>query len=81
MAAKGLPSALIAAIVLTGCTAPDKLYRDADRATYDVIAPEYLGYVKRDKALDAEAVNVREATIRTWRERIEAYESEATAKK
>ena len=74
---KRVLTATIAALTLgaVGCTQPTKLYLEADRATYDAIGPEYLNYVKRDGSLDPEAVNVREATVRTWRERIEAHEA------
>lgn len=49
-------------------------YVQADRATYEAIAPEYLRYVQADSALDAEERIRRERTLTTWRLRLEQAE-------
>lgn len=69
--------ALLAALALTGCAQTSSLYLQADRATYDAVAPEYLDYVAADESLSPEDVNTREATITSWRKRVEAHEADA----
>lgn len=66
---------LAAAVALTagGC-APERAYVEADRATYQAIAPEYGVYVAADANLTAEQRQRRLRTIETWRLRIEAGE-------
>lgn len=63
-------------LLLAGCCAtPDPTFVAASRATIDAVAPEYLGYVQADPALDAEQKARRVATIARWREAIEAREA------
>ena len=49
-------------LFLSGCN----LGGQADRATYDAIAPEYLGYVDADPALTPEQKARRVQTVRSW---------------
>jgi len=58
---------------LSSCT-PATAYIEADRATFDVIAPDYLGYVRSDPALTLEQALRRSRLLDTWRIRIEQAE-------
>ena len=60
-----------------GCT-PQAAYIEADRATFDVIAPAYLGYVQADPALDQDQIDRRQRFVDTWRIRIEKAEGGGT---
>lgn len=51
-------------------TAP--LYVEADRATYQAIAPEYSRYVQMDKKLSQSQKTLRLDTVASWLRRIEA---------
>ncbi len=72
-------AALAASLLLgaTGCT-PAGMYVAADRATYEAVAPEYLGYVAADPAMTADQKNRRRRTLETWRLRLEAAEQSET---
>lgn len=59
----------IRAFVLVGlaaCCPP----RDAERQTYDVIAPEYSSYVQGDVKLTDEQKSRRLRTVDTWKVRV-----------
>ena len=58
---------------LVGCT-PHAAYVEADRATFDAIAPAYLEYVRGDETLDEEQVDRRSRLVDSWRIRIEQAE-------
>lgn len=69
---------LIAAclLLLSACgSAPTVLDVTADRATYDAVAPEYLGYVDLDTALTAEQRKLRHDTVATWDLRLRKREA------
>jgi hypothetical protein len=61
-------------MLATGCQTVPQAYSLADQATYEAIAPEYAGYVKRDESLTLSQKEVRLHTLRTWFERIDALE-------
>lgn len=58
------PAVVLLALVLVGCR--DAAYREADRATYDALAGEYVAYVQSDAALDAGQKRRRILTVTTW---------------
>jgi len=62
----GAAAALFAATAFGGCAAPDASFVRAERATYNAIAPEYVGYVSSDPALSDEQKARRQRTIQTW---------------
>lgn len=64
---------LVLAGLGVGCT-PQEAYVQADRATYELIGPAYLAYVRGDAGLDVEQVQRRERLIASWRIRIEQAE-------
>jgi hypothetical protein len=47
----------------------------AERATYDAIAPEYRAYVLRDGDLQPVQKEIRMRTLDSWNERITAAEA------
>lgn len=67
------PGALLLAMALAGC-AVDAAYVEADRATFEAVAPRYSAYLEADPLLtdDARARNKR--TVRAWWDRIERAE-------
>ena len=65
--------ACVVVLLAVGCS-PASIYIEADRATYEAIAPAYLGYIERDPGLDADQVERRARLIETWRIRIEQAE-------
>lgn len=66
---------MAAALVVASCTGPSDAYVAADRATYDVIAPDYIRYVTADGALNADARDRKLRTIATWEARLRAAEA------
>lgn len=71
-------SVLALALCFSGCATTDFIqsdYVEADRATFDAVAPRYLEYVKGDPSLDSEEKARRERTITTWRLRLEQAET------
>lgn len=63
-------SVLVLALVLvlascSGCSVP-QVYVQADRATYEVVAPEYLEYLSKDEALDPKVREARALLIQSW---------------
>ncbi len=65
---------LLALWLVCSCS-PHRAYVDADRATFDVIAPAYLAYVRGDASLDQLQVQRRARLVDTWRIRIERAEA------
>lgn len=69
---------LAVALCFSGCATTDFIqsdYVEADRATYEAVAPKYLQYVQNDASLDDEEKKRRERTITTWRLRLEQAET------
>ena len=65
--------AVVVVFMVVGCT-PQAAYIEADRATFDVITPAYLGYVRGDAGLDAEQKARRGRLVDSWRIRLEQAE-------
>lgn len=65
-------------VAVSGCASTGDIIRaeyvEADRATYEAIAPEYLNYVQADQSLDSDERKRRERTLTTWRLRLEQAE-------
>lgn len=79
-AAAASAGAIALAVMLTGCglfKSTDKSWIEADRATYDLIAPEYGAYVDADTKLAQFQKDMRKSAIETWRIRLEANEKAA----
>ena len=72
---KGTLSILLVGLLAVVCSGCVGQYVEADRATFDAIAPEYLGYVENDTRLTPDQVARRQRTVETWRMRIEASAS------
>lgn len=70
----GLVFCLLAALSAVGCAGVPKEYVNADRATFEAVAPDFVEYVENDPDLSANQKRVRKSTIETWRIRIEAAE-------
>lgn len=66
------------ALAVSGCAATGDIIRSdyvqADRATYEAVAPEYLKYVEADQSIDSDERKRRERTVTTWRLRLEQAE-------
>jgi hypothetical protein len=60
---------------LAGCDVA-KQYIEADRATYEAVAPEYSEYVKNDPNLNDNSKQLRLNTLTTWESRLIAAEQE-----
>lgn len=68
---------LLAALPLflcAGCGSIAKQYVEADRKTYDAIAPEYRKYVEADESLDEDSKKLRLANVASWGYRLEQAE-------
>jgi len=64
---------LLIAFSPVSCATVPQSYLEADRATFEAIAPEYHNYVGADPALTpAQKIN-RQQTIQSWRNRINAF--------
>jgi hypothetical protein len=57
----------------TGCSVQDE-YVEADRATFDVVAPAHEKYLKSDSSLSGEERERRLRLLDSWRLRIEKAE-------
>lgn len=64
----------VAAMLLPGCGSIAKQYVEADRKTFDAIAPEYSKYVEADESLDDDAKKLRLANVASWGYRLEQAE-------
>lgn len=71
---KSVASLLGLAVVCCSCAGPAEAYVQADRATYEAIAPEYRAYVEADEDLDEAQVQRRIDLLSTWEARIRAAE-------
>lgn len=58
-------------LFLCSCPSIPQQYVEADKATYDVIAEDYMSYVRRDESLGLEQAARRQRLIDSWRVRIE----------
>lgn len=56
-----------------GCT-PQAAYIEADRATFEAVAPAFMDYVRGDELLDEDQVDRRQRLVDSWRIRIEQAE-------
>jgi hypothetical protein len=57
-------------VALVGCNSIDKVYIEADLATYGAIAPEYSSYVGQDESLSDDEKQDRYALLDSWLRRI-----------
>jgi hypothetical protein len=64
--------------VCGGCSATGP-YVEADRATFNAVAPEYEAYVSADPGLTPDQKARRSRTVQAWRLRIDAASSPSTA--
>lgn len=62
---------LLILLTLAGCQGVSASYADADAATYDAIAPEYLGYVDKDETLSGDQKQRRQETVASWKGRVD----------
>lgn len=60
---------LLVLLSLAGCQGVSASYAEADAATYDAVAPEYLGYVDADPALTKDQKVRRHETVDSWKAR------------
>ncbi len=58
------------AMSLLACSGIDKVYIEADLATYGAIAPEYSNYVSNDESLTEDEKQDRYALLDSWLRRI-----------
>lgn len=70
-----LPAVFLPFLLCWSCTGPADAYIQADRATFDVIAPSYLVYVTNDTNLTEEEKERRRRTIASWQARLRAAEA------
>jgi hypothetical protein len=66
----GIALIFVLAFALFGCNSIDKVYMEADLATYSAIAPEYSDYVAKDEDLTEEEKQDRYALLDSWLRRI-----------
>lgn len=74
--------ALIAALLLSGAGCASTIsgaYVQADRKTYDAVAPDYIAYINSDTTLKADDKKIKLNTISTWKLRLEHFEAESKA--
>lgn len=72
--------AFLLAGLAAGCTTAEKSYVEADKATFDVISPEYAEYIRKDGGLTEEQKARRLALVKSWGLRVEAASAKETAK-
>lgn len=66
--------AAIALLLLAGCsTCPDLV--NAERKTFDAIAPEYAAYVEADASLSRADKDTKLATVAGWDRTLTIYEA------
>ena len=58
-----------------GCTV-EKTWAQAERATYNVVAPAHRKYVVADKEMTSEQKELRLLLLETWEARIKEHEKE-----
>lgn len=66
--------ALLALLLFASCEAVPSTYVQADRATFDAIAPAHRAYVEADATLDEQQKARRIRTLETWLLRLEKAE-------
>lgn len=59
------------ALGLSGCVTPDQLYVEADRLTYEAVAPEYGAYLDADTKLSDKQKDRRHKTLESWKHRLD----------
>ena len=65
---------LLVLVLIAGCTTTDmSLYVAADKATYEVIAPEYLDFVAKSQLTEGQKER-RLNLVKTWKARIDGAE-------
>lgn len=64
---------ILALFLFSGCTAPET-YVQADRATYEQIAPAHRRYIEQDLTLNASQRASRLDTLNSWELRIRKAE-------
>lgn len=62
---------VILALATSGCADLQTVYVEADRLTFEAVAPEYRAYVEADEGLDDRQKERREKTLEAWQRRIE----------
>ena len=67
---------LACGLLLASCTTPGGTYVQADRDTFDAIAPEYRIYVQADPSLSVEQRDRRLLLIELWDKRIRTVQGE-----
>lgn len=70
--------ALLAALLLSGvgcATTVSGSYVDADRKTYEAVAPDYAAYINSDSKLKADDKKIKLNTLATWKARIEHFKA------
>jgi len=67
----GILSAIFAAAAIAGCVSPDSAYVEADRATFEAVAPYVLDRLGKDEELSKEQRRQRRATISSWEYRLD----------
>ena len=67
----------VAIASMSGCVTPRSAYVQADRLTYDAVAPEYGAYVEADPGLSDEQKARRRRTLDAWGTRLERAEADS----
>lgn len=66
---------LVLSLGLSGCfESVPKTWVEADRATYDLVVPEYKAYVEADPKLTENQKGLRKSAMDTWKLRLETNE-------
>lgn len=63
------------ALGLSACATSER-YADADRQTYEAVAPELEAYIEADAHLTPEQRERRRALLRSWKARIDAAQDD-----
>ena len=66
----------VGCLFLAGCPSVPDLYVEADRLTYEAIAPRYEKYLDDDTAIDDSTRDLRKNTLKSWDARLRAAEEE-----
>lgn len=61
-------------LVFSGCSGLHASYVNADRLTYEAVAPEYRDYLEADTELSVDARERRLRTLNSWEARVAAAE-------
>lgn len=68
---------LCAVAMLVGCGTTPKAYVEADRTTYDAVAPAHRAYLEADESLSETSKALRLAVLDSWFARLRAAEEAA----